>query len=97
VKTLQSVSDEYDSRAYAETGPMAVPAVAARKTAKPARRAGWQKGDLLAVPVCILWGMGLWASSYGMSALAPGASSGAGPLSWLWSLPVAAVKYLFGW
>lgn len=95
MKSLQNVSAGYDRRAYPKTRPIVVEAVAA-KAVKP-RRADWQKGDLLAVPLCILWGIGLWASSYGISALAPGGPTSAGPISWLWSLPVAAAKYLLGW
>ena len=63
------------------------------------RKLTLQKGDLLAIPLCILWGVGLWLSSYGPLALfgpGQGAADAANPISVLWNLPVAAVKYLFG-
>ena len=58
-----------------------------------------QKGDLLAIPLCILWGVGLWMSLYGPLALftpGEGGLGGSTPLSFLWNLPMTAFRFLFG-
>jgi hypothetical protein len=64
----------------------------------PARKVELNKGDLLAVPVCILWGICLWLSMYGPWAVfgLDSNSSAAGWLTSLWHLPATLVRFLFG-
>jgi len=55
-----------------------------------------ERGDLLAVPLCILWGIGLWAWPFSVS-LFGGSPYAAHPLSFLWELPLTMARYFFGW
>lgn len=66
--------------------------------ARAAKRksAAVDRGDLLAVPLCIVWGIGLWAWPLGPG-LFPGAAQSANPLSFLWELPLSMARFLFGW
>jgi hypothetical protein len=67
---------------------------------RPRRRMAdeWHKGDLLAVPLCILWGVAFWLSMYGPWAIfGLGHNSGAGSwLSSLWNLPFTVARFLMG-
>ena len=64
----------------------------------PRASRAFNKGDLLAVPLCILWGACLWLSMYGPWAVfgLESNSGSAGWLSSLWNLPVTLVRFLFG-
>ncbi len=93
MKTLSSLTDEYDSRALTRE-PGVRPAAVVRPH-QQGRRREFEKGDLIAVPLCILWGAVLWMSSYAPLARLTGLE-GSG-LSYLWSFPATAARYLFGW
>lgn len=94
MKTTISLTDEYDSRAHtAERKRLHEPRAPLVPRVKPARH-GFEKGDLLAVPLCILWGVGLWAS-YGLMGPLGSGDSGSG-VSLLWSVPLSLVRFLFG-
>ena len=75
------------------------PALAARpKAVAPARsrRSAWlERGDWLAVPLCILWGIGLWAWPF--SGLLTGLAMPGNPLSSIGEWPMTMARYLFGW
>ena len=66
-------------------------------------RHAFNREDLLAVPLCILWGLGMTVWSLGPMdpwTLSPssGGSFGMGTLfAFLWGFPIALARYLFGW
>lgn len=55
-----------------------------------------ERGDWLAVPLCILWGIGLWLWPFVTPGSAPGQASSGNPLSFLWELPLTFARYLLG-
>lgn len=97
-KTITSAdTDESDSRAYAPApaSRLASPIPATREHNRVRR--GLERGDLLAIPLCILWGVGLWLSSYGPAGIFWGGEGSGTDLSFLWSWPATVMRYIFGW
>ena len=91
IKTMERKERAAESQSARSRATLAL--VPGRKVARELN-----KGDMLAVPLCILWGACLWLSMYGPWAVFgvesnPGAE---GWLSFLWTLPVAAARHLFG-
>jgi hypothetical protein len=94
--TSASVDDESDSRAYTRGKATTLPlSIRSTRMGKHTRRE-FEKGDLLAIPLCILWGAGLWLS-YGTAGIFGGGEVSGADLSLLWSWPAVAARYLFGW
>jgi hypothetical protein len=58
-------------------------------------RLGLKTEDMLAIPLCILWGLALMAWSYGGVDLFGGTGTGS-PFSFLWGAPALLSKYLLG-
>lgn len=87
------VSDDYDSRALAQKPEARLQVAPVTRRRSKARPRAFEEGDLLALPLCILWGAAFWLSSY--LGILPGV--GGSGLSFLWSFPATAARYLFGW
>lgn len=81
--------------AVADMAPLRPKVLQKASTHAPRPERAVERGDLLAVPLCILWGIGLWAWPFG--ATFSTASVFSHPVSFLWELPLTAARYLFGW
>lgn len=60
------------------------------------RPAPLERGDWLAVPLCILWGIGLWMWPLVTTGPASGQAGGGNPLSFLWEVPLTVARFLLG-
>ncbi|HUS18322.1 MAG TPA: hypothetical protein VMZ25_01615 [Terriglobales bacterium] len=92
---MSTIATRRSSTLPATPAPAHRPLTIAAPTAKR-KPSAVERGDLLAVPLCILWGIGLWAWPIGLGYL-PGTGHSANPLSFLWELPLTVARFLFGW